>query len=350
MEKVFVNTGNPYDVLIAPGLRHEAGALIAQRTAPCKAAIITDDIVDAIYSEDVQKSLINSGFEVVKHVFANGEQSKTLSTFGKMLDFLAENRLTRSDIVVALGGGVCGDMAGFAAACFLRGINFVQMPTTLLAAVDSSVGGKTAIDLPMGKNLVGAFHQPILVICDTQTMSTLDDDLIMDGVSEAIKSGIIKDVELFCMFEQSNSYDLEQIIRRCVAFKADIVAADEKESGERMKLNLGHTFGHAIESLSNFEISHGKCVAIGMAVIARAAEHAGMCSPQTTQRIITTLQKHGLPTDCPYTAQQIVEVALSDKKRSGDKISMIIPRDIGICDIYKTEVENIHDFIAHGLI
>ncbi len=350
MEKVFVNTGSPYDVLIAPDLLHRTGKLVAQHITPCTVAVVTDDIVDPLYSDTVIKSLTSCGFEVVKHVFPNGEENKTLKTFGAILDFLAENRLTRSDIVLALGGGVCGDMAGFAAACFLRGIRFVQMPTTLLAAVDSSVGGKTAIDLPMGKNLVGAFHQPSLVICDTNTLDTLSDDIISDGVAEAIKSGIIGDVELFSMFEDNTDYDMREIIKRCVHFKANIVTADEKEKGERMKLNLGHTFGHAIEQLSHFEISHGKCVAIGMAIMARAATGHGMCSEACAERIIAVLQKHNLPISCAYSAHEIVDVALSDKKRSGGQISIIIPQDIGQCGIYKTDVEKLYDFILPGLV
>ena len=281
---------------------------------------------------------------MVSYVFPAGEESKNGQIFLDLLNFLAENQLTRSDMIVALGGGVVGDLAGFAAASYLRGIRFIQVPTTLLAAVDSSVGGKTAIDLPAGKNLAGAFCQPSLVLCDTDTLNSLPTDIFRDGCAEVIKYGVLYDPKLFAHLEEKGlSFDREAVITRCVELKRDVVMEDEFDTGARMKLNLGHTVGHGVEAKSHFAISHGKAVAIGMAIVSRASACAD------TPRIVALLEKFGLPTRTDYSADDLFTYTLSDKKRSGGTVNLIIPRAIGDCAITPTKVESLKSFIQAGL-
>ena len=281
---------------------------------------------------------------MVSYVFPAGEESKNGQVFLDLLNFLAENRLSRSDMIVALGGGVVGDLAGFAAASYLRGVRFLQVPTTLLAAVDSSVGGKTAIDLPAGKNLAGAFCQPSLVLCDTDTLNSLPTDIFRDGCAEVIKYGVLYDPKLFAHLEEKGlAFDREAVITRCVELKRDVVMEDEFDTGARMKLNLGHTVGHGVEAKSRFALSHGKAVAIGMAIVSRASN----CGD--TPRILALLEKFGLPTRTDYSADDLFTYTLSDKKRSGGTVNLIIPRAIGDCDIVPTKVESLKSFIQAGL-
>ena len=292
----------------------------------------------------MEESLKSAGFSVVSYVFPAGEESKNGQVFLDLLNFLAENRLTRSDLIVALGGGVVGDLAGFAAASYLRGIRFLQVPTTLLAAVDSSVGGKTAIDLPAGKNLAGAFCQPSLVLCDTDTLNSLPTDIFRDGCAEVIKYGVLYDPKLFAHLEEKGlAFDREAVITRCVELKRDVVMEDEFDTGARMKLNLGHTVGHGVEAKSRFALSHGKAVAIGMAIVSRASN----CGD--TPRILALLEKFGLPIRTDYSADDLFTYTLSDKKRSGGMVNLIIPRAIGDCDIVPTKVESLKSFIQAGL-
>ena len=292
----------------------------------------------------------NAGFAVRKLVLAPGERSKSLATLGKILGFLAENQLNKSDLVVALGGGVVGDVAGFAASIYLREIALVQLPTTLLAAIDSSVGGKTAIDLPQGKNLAGTFCQPKLVICDTAALDTLPDEQFAEGVAEGIKYGLLADKALFETFANGvNRRELDEIVARCVEIKADLVGQDEHDNGARQLLNLGHTVGHAIERCSNFSIAHGKAVAMGMVVISRAAYAQGLSQENCTPPLLSALDACHLPTGCPYSAQQLAQSALADKKRRGDTITLIIPETIGRCQRHPLPVEQLQGFIAAGL-
>jgi len=262
---------------------------------------------------------------------------------------LAENQLTRTDCTFALGGGVVGDLAGFAAATYLRGIRFIQIPTTLLAMVDSSVGGKTAIDIPAGKNLVGAFYQPSLVLCDPKTLDTLSKEIFADGCAEVIKYGIINDKQLFEKLKSPIKPQIENVIEACVTDKRDVVNADERDVGVRQLLNLGHTAAHSIETISHFEISHGSAVAIGTAIISRAAAKLGYCPESDTNQIIAMLELYGLPTECPYTAGELAEVALRDKKRNGDTINLIVPFGIGNSQIHKIPVTDLEGFFAAGL-
>lgn len=348
---ITVNTGTPYKVTIGQGLLPSVGALISDSVAKCKAAIITDSNVAPLYLKKVYESLRMAGFNVCYHVFPAGEKNKNIATLSGILEFLAQNELTRNDCVFALGGGVTGDMAGFAAGCYLRGIKYVQIPTTLLAAVDSSVGGKTAIDLRAGKNLAGLFIQPTAVICDTDCLMTLSDDLFADGLAEAIKTGILFDRELFDMCSNAHeSEDIGKLIARCVEWKAKIVSLDETEKGPRKLLNLGHTPAHAIEKLSNYTVSHGNAVAIGTVIMARAAEKLGLTSEPCAAEISLMMLSNGLHVSSRYSAEALAEAALNDKKRSDDQITLVIPESIGKCILENFPVTALVDVFRAGMV
>lgn len=364
---VHINAGQGYDVIVGSGLRSAAGSLLLEVVEPCKVAIICDDSVANLYLSAVRKSIRRSGFEVVDLALPHGEEHKNLRTYARILEFLADAHLTRTDVVVALGGGVIGDMAGFAAATYLRGIRCVQVPTTLLAAVDSSVGGKTAVDLSAGKNLVGAFHQPSMVICDVETLDTLPDAMVADGMAEALKYGVLCDEPLFRrLASEDPREDAVRTISRCVDIKRRYVESDEYEGGLRRYLNLGHTIGHAIEKCSAFSIPHGSAVACGMIMMARACEKAGDAEPGVTEHIVNACAHVGLPTtihqaaetarithaeaptDDAYSTENLAHAALSDKKRSGNTITVVGVHTIGDCFLKSIPVAELAALIAAG--
>jgi 3-dehydroquinate synthase len=345
-----VNTTSSYEVTVGAGLLPRCGQLLSGiLDPPRKMAVITDSTVAPLYLETVTQSFSEAGFSVCSYIFPAGEDHKNLSTLSDILEFLAENHLTRTDCVAALGGGVTGDMAGFAAAVYLRGIRYVQLPTTLLSAVDSSVGGKTAIDLRFGKNLAGVFLQPAAVLCDTDCLKTLPPAVFADGAAEAIKTGILSDERLFSLFENSTLHTLpDEVIARCVAYKAGVVERDEREQGERKALNLGHTIGHAIEKCSGYAIPHGHAVAAGLAIMARAAQRLGWADPGTAERICACLVKNDLPITTEFSPEALAEVAASDKKRTGKDITVVVPVEIGRCVLNKIPVENLLSLIRAG--
>ena len=345
MKTINVTASKNYEVLIGNGLLDALGQqLLSVLKKTCKVAIISDSNVWPLYGKAAETSLTNAGFSVVHFVFPAGESSKNADTYLLILNFLAENQLTRTDAVLALGGGVTGDMTGFAAATFLRGIPYIQVPTTLLAMVDSSVGGKTAIDLPVGKNLVGAFYQPNLVLCDLNTLNTLPESVFCDGCAEVIKYGVLYDRDLFDHLSVKGlEFDRETVIARCVELKRNVVAEDEFDTGARQKLNLGHTIGHGIEAQSSFAITHGQAVAIGMAIVSKSA-----CKT-IYDELCSVLKKFKLPVSTTFSADQLYASALSDKKRAGGTVSLIIPREIGHCDIVPTPVDELESFIKEGL-
>lgn len=344
MTTVTVAASKKYDIQIGAGLLPCLGSEIANLGKVQKVCIVSETNVYPLWGDAVLNSIQTAGFLVTSFVFQAGEEHKCAATYLQLLNHLAENKLTRSDLIVALGGGVVGDLAGFAAATYLRGIRYIQIPTTLLAAVDSSVGGKTAIDLPAGKNLAGAFYQPDLVLCDTALLSTLPETVFTDGCAEVIKYGILYDPLFFEYLESTGpNFDLETVIKRCVELKRDAVMSDEFDTGDRMKLNLGHTIGHGVEARSHFSISHGTAVAIGTAIVTRASR----CSDQ--KRILNLLNAFGLPTSTVYSAEELYTYILSDKKRSADNVSLIIPRAIGYCEIVPTPVDQLLTFIQAGL-
>ena len=349
MLTITVPTKIPYDVQIGDGLLDGVGAKIRALTKAVRVMLVSDDIVAPLYGARVRASLEDAGFAVSEFVFANGEAQKRLSTLEGVLEQLAAAHFTRSDLVVALGGGVVGDLAGFAAAVYARGIDYVQIPTTLLAAVDSSVGGKTAVDLAHGKNLCGAFHQPRAVFCDTDTLRTLTPHQVRDGLAEMLKYGVICDAELFDRIVNYQNEDMAALIARCVEIKRDVVAEDEFDRGSRALLNLGHTVGHAIETASGFAVTHGHAVAAGMGVIARAAEADGIAAPGTAARIVAALGALGLPCGTEFDMATLAPLIQGDKKADGTKITLIAPRTVGACLMLHMSMDDAITFLAEGL-
>jgi len=339
-----------YNVVIGSGLLEESGSLLRAALGDCRLALVTDSNVAGLYLERVLASLRAAGYCVNAFVFAAGEQNKNMQTLADVLEFFAGERLTRTDCVLALGGGVTGDMAGFAAGCYLRGIRYVQLPTTLLSAVDSSVGGKTAVDLAPGKNLAGLFHQPSLVLCDTNCLAALPQSEFANGAAEAIKTGILEGEALFSLLESGSAREhIDEIIARCVCFKARVVEQDETETGLRKLLNLGHTAGHAIEQCSGYTIPHGHAVAIGLAIIARAAEALGWTDENIAARIEATLVRNGLPTTTEFSAEALANAALSDKKRAGGQMTLVVPRGIGDCTLMDIPLEQLERVFRAGM-
>ena len=350
MTTVNVKASRTYDVQIGKGLLHSAGASLSALLPPPRTVmVISDDTVFALWGETLISSLKGAGYTVTSFVFPHGEESKNAGTLFSLWSRLCAEGLTRTDCLAALGGGVVGDLVGFAAATYLRGIPFVQFPTTLLAMVDSSVGGKTGIDLSEGKNLVGAFNQPIGVFCDVDTLTTLPDDVYADGCAEVIKYGYIGDPALLSRLEDGFKADPEAVIARCVADKRDVVEADERDTGKRQLLNLGHTAGHAVEACSHFAISHGSAVAIGMVVMTRAAIARGLCDAAVLPHMTALLTKYGLPVTCPFNAAELSAIAKGDKKRAGKRITLVLPRVLGESVLYPISVDELEAFFADGL-
>jgi len=355
MKRIHVKASSEYDVLIGQGLLGQAGRLAAEALGQagglqegCRAAVISDSNVMPLYGDALCGALREEGLDVFAYEFHAGEQHKDIGTLSDILGFLASNSFGRGDLVFALGGGVCGDMAGFAAAVYMRGIRYVQVPTTLLAAVDSSVGGKTAVDLPQGKNLAGAFHQPSLVICDTDCLKTLPAEVYADGMAEVIKTAVIGSPELFGRLCGEAGADAEDIIASCVEIKRSVVETDEFEGGRRMLLNLGHSFGHAAEKCSGYTLSHGRAVAMGTVLISRAACAKGLLGTEELARIEACVKANGLPVECPYSASQLLEAMRSDKKFRGGRICLAVPRAIGRCELMWTEESELPGWLGAG--
>lgn len=347
MEKVTVKVREGYDILIDKGILDRCGELIKSVKPTGKCAVITDDNVDGFYGARVMKSLEAAGIEAVKYVFPHGEASKNHSTLLGIYDFLAEKGFTRSDYIAALGGGVVGDTAGFAAATYMRGIDFVQIPTTGISQSDSSVGGKTAVDIAGGKNLVGAFHQPRLVICDTETLSTLTPEFFADGMAEIVKHGMIKSAELFEILSSGNIKDnLVEIMKRNVTIKGKVVENDEREKGERMLLNFGHTLGHALEKYYGFKkLTHGYAISIGMSTFTHIAERRGMCKAGVADKLDALLEKCGLPTTDPAPLHELFRISLGDKKHLASGMNIVICSDIGKSEVVKMSVDEYEKFL-----
>ena len=349
MKTVAVHASRSYEIRIGRGLLQGAGEQIRAVTDAKKVMLVSDDAVWPLYGGAVRRSLETAGLTVCSFVFPHGESSKCACTYLELLDALCAQQLTRKDAIAALGGGVAGDLAGFAASTYLRGIGFIQIPTTLLAMVDSSVGGKTAIDLPAGKNLAGTFYQPWLVLCDPDCLDSLPDEIFRDGCAEVIKYAVLGNAPFFEELNCTPPHaQLEHIIETCVRMKRDIVAQDEFDRGQRQLLNLGHTFGHGIEACSSFAVSHGSAVAIGMAMIVRSAAQLGLCTAGTRDAVLALLRQYGLPVDCAYPVEQMLGTILHDKKASGGAINLIVPTAVGSCEIRKTPASEISDWLRAG--
>lgn len=348
MKQIHVSALRPYDIFIQGGLLACAGEMCRERFGLCRLCLLTDDVVDALYGKQVKQSFEAAGYLVEKIVLPHGEETKSTENLLNIVNFLAQQRFTRSDMLVALGGGVIGDLCGFCAATYMRGIRFIQLPTTLLAAVDSSVGGKTAVNLPAGKNLFGAFWQPSLVLCDTDVLQTLSEKIFADGAAEIIKYGMIWDAALFEALRKSN-WNREEVIARCVEIKRDVVDKDEFDNGLRQILNFGHTVGHAVESLSRFTISHGSAVAIGMVIVTRALCRQGLASDVVLEQLLEVLRVNHLPVCCTFDAEDLFEKAAGDKKRQGDTVSVIAVKEIGRAEIMPFHIMQLKEFIRLGM-
>ena len=351
MKRVEVRASVSYSAEIGSDALSLAGRRLTELCPRAeRVAVVSDDNVFPLYGEQVMTALREAGLDVFSFVVPHGEASKTAGTLLSLLNDLTRSSLTRTDALVALGGGMTGDLTGFAAAVYLRGISYIQCPTTLLAAVDSSVGGKTAVDLPAGKNLMGAFWQPRAVLCDTDTLRTLPGRIFADGCAEVIKTAILFDPALFSSLgREGPAFDREAVIARCVEHKRDVVAEDELDTGRRALLNLGHTLGHALEAYSDFTLSHGQCVAIGTAVVCRAAAKAGYCDESLPEAVTDTLRRFGLPTGTDTSIDALMPGMLADKKRSGSVVNVVVPERLGSCTVLPMDAAALRRFMASGL-
>lgn len=350
MKTVNVKAGKPYPVFIGEGIIGSVGGFAKKYAGGEKALIVTDNRVAEYYLGEVKGSLESAGYETFFFVFEEGERSKTAETLVDLLESAAGLELTRGDVFVALGGGVTGDLCGLAASLYMRGVDFIQIPTSLLAMVDSSVGGKTAVDLAAGKNLCGTFWQPSCVVCDPTVLSTLDPSVYSDGMAEVIKCGMIADADLFERVSKGTSADMRsEMIELCVRHKADIVEADERDSGIRAILNFGHTFGHAIEKLSDYSVTHGKAVASGMMIAARISRSIGLCDGTVPEKLEAALIDNGLPTEVCFDPDEIASAAMSDKKRKGGVISLVLTERIGKSVIRGVSVDELPELCRRAV-
>lgn len=348
MSVISVRSPRQYDITVENGILPRCGELIRKAVKGSSCLIITDSNVGPLYLETVKASIEAEGIAVSAFTFPAGEENKTFKTVETMLGAMCEAGLTRSDFTVALGGGVCGDLAGFASAVYQRGIDYIGIPTTLLSQIDSSVGGKTGCDLSYGKNLAGSFHAPRAVIIDPLCLNTLPPKFFSDGLSEAIKYGVIKSEKLFERLMNENAKDfLNELIEECVSIKRDVTENDFFENGERMLLNYGHTIGHAIEKYYNYrDITHGEAVGIGMVIMAVAAENRGECEPGTAKRITSCLHKYNLPATTGIDIEKLCVNALNDKKRRGKDIKIVLPEKIGTCFIKQMPADSLAAYLG----
>ena len=349
MIRIPVTASRRYEVLIGRGLLDGAGERLRACTRAETVVLVAGENVLPLYVPRVKASLEAAGLRVEVFPVPSGERAKSLEIYGELLRFLAEMGVTRSDALAALGGGVTGDLTGFAAATFQRGIDFVQIPTTLLAMVDSSVGGKTALNLETGKNQVGAFYQPSVVLCDPDTLRTLPEEEYRCGCAEVLKYGVLGNAAFFDELVRTPVRGQEEhVIETCVTMKRDIVREDEYDRGQRQLLNLGHSFGHAVEACSGFTVLHGQAVAIGMALITRAAAAKGLCAPETAAALETALRRYGLPTETRYPLAEMARAVGADKKRSGGHMNLVVPEAIGRCRILTVPMEDIPEWLRLG--
>ncbi len=346
MTTIDVHASGSYTVTVGSGLLPRCGEYAASLARGRRVMLVSDANVFPLHGETVCKSLTEAGFTVETFVMPAGESSKSTDHLVALAGRCADAELTRSDLLVALGGGVVGDLTGLAAALYLRGLPFLQLPTTLLADVDSSVGGKTAVNLPQGKNLFGAFHQPAAVLCDTDALSTLPARDFADGCAEVIKYAVLCGGRLAELVDAGIREHLEEIITLCVSYKRDIVERDEFDRGERQLLNLGHTLGHAIEQASGFSLSHGQGVAAGLCMMTRAAVRLGECDAETAAHAAALCRRESLPTDSDYPDDVLFHAALHDKKRGADRISLIVPHAFGDCRIERAGLDTLRRVIG----
>ena len=335
-------TNGVSEIHIENGLLSRAAAVIGETFSPSRIHIVSDSTVAPLYLQKLEQQFT---LPVTHTVIPAGEEHKRLSTVEGIYHDLLANGMTRKDLIVALGGGVVGDITGFAAATFLRGVSLCQIPTTLLAQVDSSVGGKTGVDMPEGKNLVGAFYQPRLVLIDPSVLTTLPEQTFADGMAEVVKYGYISNRDILDMVSAPDyKQNIESIICECVKIKRDVVTIDEHDTGLRMILNFGHTIGHAAEKLGNYvDLTHGQAVAVGMVAAMRLSAFLG--NEDLTGRLIDILQHIGLPTELKYDREDIYRSLLSDKKKFGATVNFILVREPGRAEITPIDAEKLHEYV-----
>ncbi len=358
MDSLHVNLGdNSYNIIFGDSFSSLADEL-KKINAPQKLLIVTDTNVERLYADEVKNHLNGAGFNSSVYAFPAGEENKTMDTILGICGACIENGLDRKSMIIALGGGVVGDMAGFAASIYMRGIDFVQVPTTLLSQSDSSVGGKTGIDFMDSKNILGAFHQPRLVYINVSTLRTLPEIQFISGMGEVIKHGIIRDREFYSFIKVNpdkikalDSDTLIEMSKRNCSIKAQVVECDEKESGLRAILNFGHTIGHAVESAMSFKMTHGECVGVGMAAVSELAKNRGLIDSDTQKDIENTLTSYGfgLSLDLP-DSDVIYGFMNKDKKKSDGKLNFVLPVAIGevvrVNDVTQTEIYNAIKYIS----
>lgn len=348
MKRIRVKTSREYEVLVGSGAVEMLEAELRRLTSAARILTVTDDNVAPLHSERFLALLPE---DAEKHLFVipNGEEHKSIDTVISILTYMKEHAFDRSDLIIALGGGVTGDMTALAASLYMRGIDFINVPTTLLSQVDSSVGGKTGVDFLGSKNIIGTFYQPRLVICDTNYLSTLPRDVFADGCAEVIKYAFINDESLLTIIEDGIEANIDEVVYKCVSNKNDIVSRDEFDRGERALLNFGHTVGHAVESLSGYTVSHGKAVAIGMAVITRACELGGICEPGVYGRLTSVLTANHLPVEAAEDADELTAAIKNDKKKSGDGITVVVPTALSSTKTQKMSFVELHKLIKGAL-
>ena len=344
---VRVEASRSYDIHIGEGLLDHAADILAPLSLGGRVMIVSDDTVAALYLSRLTDNLAGAGYECHSFVFPHGEQSKCAETYLGILSAMAGAGFDRSDSIIALGGGVVGDISGFAAATYMRGVRYVQIPTTLLSCVDSSVGGKCAIDIREGKNLVGAFWQPSAVICDVRLLDTLPSEYFSDGMAEVIKYAMIRSRELISLIEGGSAHDnLARVIEHCVSIKRDVVALDERDTGLRAILNFGHSAAHAIEAESGYEISHGRAVGIGMMMIARGCEREGISPVGTCELLRSLMDDYALPTESPYDIDTLICHIKRDKKCKGGEIELVLLTDIGACRCERVSFDRARELLG----
>jgi len=346
MSSIKVNPpGGSYEIKIEEGILSRAGQEIKKISGAGKLFVVTDENVYALYGETLRKTLAGAGFAVNFHVLKPGERSKSMRSLERLLSAMAKADVTRTDAVVALGGGVAGDIAGFASAVYMRGIACIQIPTTLLAQIDSSVGGKTGVDLPEGKNLAGAFHQPKAVLIDPSVLKTLGGREFRDGMAEMVKYACIADKSMFDALMEGD-LQMEKLITDCCDIKRRIVEEDERDTGLRMVLNFGHTLGHALEASAKYGRTHGRSVAAGMAHITNSSERLGLTEKGTAAQLIRLLKKYSLPFKIPGGREQaIMEAIRKDKKQLSGKLNLVLLKQIGSCYIYPVGIQEMEKFL-----
>lgn len=352
MKKIDVHASKNYSIYIENGLVKQGGFinLIKEVTKAEKVMIVTDDIVLPLYGYTVNEIFSDEGFDAYIFDIPNGEGSKNLRYYSELMENLCMDGFTRSDLIIALGGGVVGDLAGFAAATYQRGIDFIQIPTTLLACVDSSVGGKTGVDLDHGKNQVGAFKQPVMVAIDPLLLKSLPKEQVSAGAAEVIKYAMIEDAEFFESIKNTpieNQY--EDVIAKCVDMKREFVEKDEFDTGLRMMLNFGHTVGHAIEAASGYSILHGEAVAMGMDAVTKACVKRGICDKNVYDSLEDLLGQYNLKKSISYGIDELFEHMKTDKKNAGGKTRLIVPTKLGKCEIKEIDTKDLKDFLADAI-